>query len=107
LIGSSILLKEQATGYITDLYVQIYNEEVNDLLDTGKRNLSIKADSEKGMVAGLSESLVYSIEDVMAVFVKGDQNRRVGQTNMNEASSRSHSIFRVVRFQTVSVAVQL
>lgn len=77
--------------------LQIYNEEVNDLLDTSKRNLCIKADSEKGMmVAGLSESIVYSVEDVLKVFEKGDQNRRVGETKMNEMSSRSHSIFRVV-----------
>jgi centromeric protein E len=82
--------------------LQIYNEEVNDLLDPGKRNLSIKADSEKGiMVAGLSESLVYNVEDVMRVFEKGDQHRRVGETKMNEASSRSHSIFRVVWFPRV------
>jgi centromeric protein E len=86
---------EQASK--TGLFIQIYNEEVNDLLDTSKCNLSIKADNENGIkIAGLSESLVYSIEDVMAVFEKGDHNRRVGQTNMNEASSRSHSIFRVV-----------
>lgn len=82
--------------------MQIYNEEVNDLLDTAKRNLSLKADSEKGiMVAGLSESLVYTVEDVMTVFEKGDLNRRVGETKMNEASSRSHSIFRVVCLLTV------
>jgi centromeric protein E len=79
------------------LCIQIYNEEVNDLLDTSKYNLTIKADNKNGIkVAGLSESLVYSIEDVMAVFEKGDHNRRVGHTNMNEAGCKSHSIFRVV-----------
>lgn len=89
--------KQSQTDRTQACNLQIYNEEVNDLLDTGKRNLTIKADSEKGiMVAGLSESLVYNIEDVMRVFQKGDMNRRVGETKMNEASSRSHSIFRVV-----------
>jgi centromeric protein E len=77
--------------------VQIYNEEVNDLLNTDKRNLSIKSDSEKGiLVAGLTECLVYSPQDLLDIIARGDSVRHVGETKMNEASSRSHSIFRVV-----------
>lgn len=76
---------------------QIYNEEVNDLLQPKNRNLRIKADQESDiMVAGLSETLVYSPEQVMKLLSDGDAQRHVGETKMNDKSSRSHSIFKMV-----------
>jgi hypothetical protein len=50
-------------------------EEINDLLDPSKRNLRIKAESEKGiMVAGMSESLVHDVDDVS---IHSKRNRSV------------------------------
>lgn len=78
--------------------LQIYNEEVNDLLNEEKQNLSIKMDQDNGiMVAGLSEVLVYSKQDVMRLIAAGDSKRHIGETKMNDKSSRSHSIFKMVR----------
>lgn len=78
--------------------MQIYNEEVNDLLNPEKINLNIKMDQDSGiMVAGLSEVLVYSKEDVMRLLASGDSRRHIGETKMNDKSSRSHSIFKMVR----------
>lgn len=37
-----------------------------------------------------------SPEDIEQVMLRGAKNRHVGETNMNERSSRSHTIFRMV-----------
>jgi len=36
-------------------------------------------------------------ENVLSIMHKGNKKRRIGETNMNERSSRSHTIFRIVR----------
>lgn len=88
--------------------MQIYNEEVNDLLNTENRNLSIKMDQDSGViVAGLSEVLVYSKEDVMRLLVAGDSKRHIGETRMNDKSSRSHSIFKMVRSDALFVLLRI
>jgi centromeric protein E len=46
-------------------------------------------------VGDLSEQLVSSINEINDLLVIGDRNRRIGETNMNEKSSRSHTIFRL------------
>lgn len=40
-----------------------------------------------------TEECVSSIQDVMALVNKGARYRHIGQTNMNQQSSRSHAIF--------------
>jgi Kinesin motor domain len=78
--------------------LQLYNEVVNDLLDVNNKNLAIKMETSAGVhVVGLSEQLVYSVDEVMELMRRGDAARKVGETKMNECSSRSHSIFRMVR----------
>lgn len=41
-------------------------------------------------------SLWYAVEDVVGLLQEGVLNRRVGETQMNERSSRSHSVFTAV-----------
>jgi Kinesin motor domain len=78
--------------------LQLYNEVVNDLLDVNNKNLAVKMETSAGVhVVGLSEQLVYSVDEVMELMRRGDAARKVGETKMNECSSRSHSIFRMVR----------
>ncbi len=40
--------------------------------------------------------MIGSIDDVHRLINMGDGNRHIGETNMNEKSSRSHTIFRMV-----------
>jgi len=80
--------------------VQIYNEEVNDLLALDNTKLQIHESKESGIyVAGLREEIVTSVEHVLQLLEEGDRLRHVGETKMNKGSSRSHSIFRMVRTQ--------
>ena len=81
-------------------YLEIYNEEVKDLLADSKTRLSIKEDSKRGIfVSGLSQHTVTSEEHITLLTEKGSKARTVGATLMYADSSRSHSIF-MVRIET-------
>uniref|UniRef100_A0A3P8QE54 Kinesin-like protein n=1 Tax=Astatotilapia calliptera TaxID=8154 RepID=A0A3P8QE54_ASTCA len=59
-----------------------------------KTNLSVHEDKHRvPYVKGCTERFVTSPEEVMDVIDEGKANRHVAVTNMNEHSSRSHSIF--------------
>ncbi|RCV11702.1 hypothetical protein SETIT_2G207800v2 [Setaria italica] len=78
-------------------YMEIYNEDINDLLVPEHRKLQIHESSEKGIfVAGLREEIVTCAEQVMDFMSFGESHRHIGETNMNLYSSRSHTIFRMV-----------
>jgi hypothetical protein len=130
--------------------LQLYNEEVNDLLAPENLRLPIHESKEAGVyVAGLREDIVTSPEQVgpcgtrarlgrptssllsaaaawrlcllregrarlrsrmcapaaacaalpqvLMLLEEGEANRHVGATRMNEGSSRSHTVFRMVR----------
>lgn len=75
-------------------YYEIYNEKIRDLLDVTKTNLSIHEDKNRvPYVKGATERFVSSPDEVMDCIEEGKNNRQVAVTNMNEHSSRSHSIF--------------
>ncbi|KAJ8479321.1 hypothetical protein OPV22_023048 [Ensete ventricosum] len=75
-------------------FLEIYNGQINDLLDPTQRNLQIRGDSKNGShVENLTDEYVTTVEDVTQLLVKGLSNRKVGATSMNSKSSRSHVIF--------------
>ncbi|XP_011502024.1 PREDICTED: major antigen-like [Ceratosolen solmsi marchali] len=77
-------------------YLEIYNEKVNDLLDTTAVDLKLREDNN-GLVQVMKckEEIANSPDLIMAIMKKGDKNRRIGETDMNDRSSRSHTIFRI------------
>ncbi|XP_030641093.1 centromere-associated protein E [Chanos chanos] len=80
-------------------YMEIYNETVTDLLcDSWKRKpLEIREGNYKNVyVADLTEELVTSPDQALAWIRKGEKNRHYGKTKMNQRSSRSHTIFRMI-----------
>ncbi|KAI5629562.1 centromere-associated protein E isoform X2 [Silurus asotus] len=80
-------------------YMEIYNETVTDLLcDSWKRKpLEIREGNYKNVyVADLTEELVTTPEQALAWIRKGEKNRHYGKTKMNQRSSRSHTIFRMI-----------
>ena len=81
-------------------YYQIYNEKIQDLLDTRKTDLQIREDKSKGIwVEDCTEIYVNSDKEMAEVFHCGTNNRTVSATEMNKGSSRSHSLFVVTIFQ--------
>ncbi|XVF56276.1 hypothetical protein PTKIN_Ptkin06aG0106000 [Pterospermum kingtungense] len=78
-------------------YMEIYNEEINDLLAPEHRKLQIHESIERGIyVAGLREEIVASPQQVLDLMMFGESHRHIGETNMNLHSSRSHTIFRMI-----------
>jgi len=66
-------------------YLEIYNEEVRDLLSkNGSNKLDIKEKEGVPYVKDLSTFMVKSPDDMMQVFTEGAVNRHVGSTNMND-----------------------
>ena len=82
---------------LTVCTVQLYNEEVNDLLAPENTKLPIHESKENGIyVCGLREDIVTGPDQVLALLEEGESNRHVGSTKMNDQSSRSHTLFRMV-----------
>jgi centromeric protein E len=78
-------------------YVEIYNDELKDLLQPGQHDLRIVEDKDKGTcVQGMKEVVVTSPEQVLELIAEGESNRHYGETNMNANSSRSHTLFKMV-----------
>ncbi|KAK3261669.1 hypothetical protein CYMTET_29435, partial [Cymbomonas tetramitiformis] len=77
-------------------YFEIYNDEISDLLSNSSNKLKITDHSTKGPICvGAVERFVTSEENCMAIVDEGQIGRRVASTQMNEQSSRSHTIFRI------------
>ncbi|XP_039237441.1 centromere-associated protein E isoform X2 [Pipra filicauda] len=80
-------------------YMEIYNETITDLLcdSRKKKPLGIREDFNRNTyVEDLIEEVVVAPEQVMEWIRKGERNRHYGETKMNEHSSRSHTIFRMI-----------
>ncbi|KAM6429390.1 centromere-associated protein E [Rhynochetos jubatus] len=80
-------------------YMEIYNETITDLLcdSRKKKPLGIREDVNRNTyVEDLIEEVVVAPEQVMEWIRKGEKNRHYGETKMNEHSSRSHTIFRMI-----------
>lgn len=96
--GSSIQFLVRAS------YLELYNEEVIDLLNPKAGKLDIKEKPDVGVYVkdlrsfvikdcgGNKMRLIIEMERLMTF---GNKNRSVGATEMNARSSRSHSIFTI------------
>ncbi|KAM9348795.1 kinesin family member 4 [Symphorus nematophorus] len=79
-------------------YLEIYNEEILDLLCTSKDKpaISIREDPKEGIkIVGLTEKQVFTAHEMVGCLELGNSARTVGSTAMNAASSRSHAIFTI------------
>ena len=112
---------------ITCSYIQIYNEQVYDLLieedekieekkdfnlisAVGKKivekpikqkPLKIKYDKKTGVtIEGVNEIRTPTFYDIFELLRQGEINRKIRQTNRNEMSSRSHTIF-IINIQNI------
>ncbi|KAJ8478415.1 hypothetical protein OPV22_022142 [Ensete ventricosum] len=75
-------------------FLEIYNEQITDLLDPTSSNLLLREDIRKGVyVENLTEYVVENVNDILKLLIQGAANRKVATTNMNRESSRSHSVF--------------
>ncbi|KYM97872.1 Kinesin-like protein KIF12 [Cyphomyrmex costatus] len=80
-------------------FLEIYNEKVIDLLNPGtsRKPLAVRwSKKTRGFfVENLFTVECEELDDLLAVLEEGMRNRSIGTHNMNEYSSRSHSILTV------------
>ncbi|CAF4404553.1 unnamed protein product [Rotaria sp. Silwood2] len=79
---------------ISASYLEIYKDDIIDLLDVNDKDLDVRDDAAGNtVVIGASEHTCHSIDDVVSLLKKGSNVRHTGATQMNDESSRSHAIF--------------
>ncbi|NWI17908.1 KIF15 protein, partial [Crypturellus soui] len=78
-------------------FIEIYNEQIFDLLDSASAGLFLREHIKKGVfVDGAVEQVLSSAaEAYQVVLTTGWRNRRVASTSMNRESSRSHAVFTI------------
>ncbi|KAJ0403080.1 hypothetical protein P43SY_009147 [Pythium insidiosum] len=84
-------------------FMQIYNNEVFDLLQENKERMNeplavremIKGNDRHIYASGLSEFRVTSLEETMKLLRQGNRNRAIRATEYNERSSRSHALLQL------------
>ncbi|XP_076336604.1 uncharacterized protein LOC143239435 isoform X2 [Tachypleus tridentatus] len=88
---------EESKCQVAISFLEIYNEEVYDLLSTEiqRKPVRIRESGTSVLALGLEEVEVYSIEDAICCLKQGCEARTKGATAMNANSSRSHAIFTV------------
>ena len=79
-------------------YLELYNEEVRDLLAKNhQQKLDIREDPETGFyVQDLSHWVVKAPNDMIELMLRGRELKVIKGHNMNERSSRSHCIFTII-----------
>ena len=90
--------KAEADFEIKVHFIEIYNEEIHDLLSTNPnptKSLIIREKEGSIGIDGVSEILVNNAEDMFNCLEKGTLGRSVASTKMNSESSRSHAIFSI------------
>uniref|UniRef100_A0A8H7NPD4 Kinesin-like protein n=1 Tax=Bionectria ochroleuca TaxID=29856 RepID=A0A8H7NPD4_BIOOC len=94
-IFASIMTSPSTIEYTVRVsYMEIYMERIRDLLAPQNDNLPVHEEKNRGVyVKGLLEIYVSSVQEVYEVMRRGGAARAVSATNMNQESSRSHSIF--------------
>ncbi|KAG4385130.1 hypothetical protein AAZX31_12G035600 [Glycine max] len=76
--------------------IEIYNEIVRDLLSTDNTPLRLRDDPEKGpILEKLTEETLRDWEHLKELLAYSEAQRQVGETYLNEKSSRSHQIIRL------------
>ncbi|KAL8089767.1 hypothetical protein AgCh_039305 [Apium graveolens] len=102
----NILEAQNAEYSMKVTFLELYNEEITDLLapeefskfieDKSKKPIALMEDGKGGVfVRGLEEEIVCTANEIYKILEKGSAKRRTAETLLNKQSSRSHSIFSI------------
>ena len=94
-IFSQITKKQNRNFLVRVSFLEIYNEEVRDLLGDTTQTLHIREDPRRGVFVQSQEEIVTDFDGLLKILVHGDKSRTFASTGMNERSSRSHTILRI------------
>ncbi len=70
---------------------------MNDLLNPELTQIKIQFDTKTNstVLSGVKEQVVVNPQQVLALLQSGEAHRHVGSTDMNEKSSRAHTLFKL------------
>ncbi|KAG6603070.1 kinesin-like protein [Phytophthora cinnamomi] len=90
---------------VTATYLEIYNENVYDLLSPAvrkRRALRVQDCDGKIQVRGAVEKPIKTLEEGLELLETGRRHKQMAETNCNSDSSRSHCVFTLHLYQQVS-----
>ena len=91
-IGGSV----ESSFEVSLTYIEIYNENIRDLLSDRTEFLELREDRGGGVqVAGITVVKVESAGEVLEYLSRGNKFRTSEATGANEVSSRSHAVLQV------------
>ncbi|XP_035376866.1 kinesin-like protein KIF18A [Electrophorus electricus] len=89
------LIKEEKVFDMAFSYLEVYNEQIRDLL-ANSGPLAVREDGAKGVVVqGLTLHQPKSAEHILEALDYGNRNRTQHPTDVNASSSRSHAVFQI------------
>lgn len=89
-------------------YIEVYNEQIKDLLGiessssssttTPAPSIKLQFDPKQGcsVLSGVKEIVVTTPQQVFYYLKQGESQRHIGSTEMNEKSSRAHTLFKII-----------
>ena len=96
------LFKKLSNKYFEDdfiikvSYIEIYNENVIDLLNNESSSLMIIEDPNKGVYCqNIKEYTINNCLELKKIISQGNKRRTMAPTNQNKFSSRSHAILQI------------
>eukprot|EP01040_Poterioochromonas_malhamensis_P002359 gene2359-2506_t len=100
---SKALANEQYAVFVT--FLEVYNEQVYDLLEPSGKVLAVREDQEKGIVivAGVTEQPVGTYPEVIDLIIQGNKQRKTESTMANALSSRSHAVLQLLIKKTTKL----
>jgi len=84
-------------------YIEVFGNEVNDLLNKSKPCGQSRASAQRFVLDGSAEIPVRSLNETLRLLDKGESQKRKAATAMNARSSRAHSLFIVTLRQTCTL----
>lgn len=94
--------KEDWSFKVTVSFMELYQEQLYDLLTDKQRNQSIveiRDDGKNIKIAGLVAKEVKTATEALKCLTQGSLGRATGATAMNAQSSRSHAIYTLCVYQ--------
>lgn len=91
-----LALSEKPNFQVAVAYYEVYMDRCYDLLESKGIEISVlEGNDGKIQLRDLYQVCVRNLEEFKEVFVNGCLRRRVGQTGLNDSSSRSHGVLMV------------
>ena len=82
--------------------VEIYNERIRDLFNptnplNSTSGLKVRENPQTGpYIEGMESCIVHNANDILRLMDEGNKLRTITKTNMNDTSSRAHTIFQII-----------